>query len=76
MGAIEALRMRHAQDACDALLEAALSTPADVSQSLAIVECLAGMLPAPRARRSLERLASTHRARSVRRKAVLLLSQA
>lgn len=66
LGVIEALRMRRAQAACDALLQTALSRPADVVESLAVVGCLAEMLPAPAARRCLERLASDHRARSIR----------
>lgn len=68
-GAIEALRLRRAAAACDALVDAALATPTDVAQALAIIDCLAAMLPATKPRRCLVQIAFEHPSRPVRRRA-------
>lgn len=66
MGAIIALEKRGTTAACDALCGIALTAPADLPQSTAVVECLASMLPTPTARDNLECIAAQHGARSVR----------
>lgn len=75
-GAIEALRLRRAGSACDALVDAALASPLDVDQGLAIIDCLAAMLPAAKPASCLIKIADTHPSRPVRRAAAGKLATA
>ncbi|MGH8284003.1 MAG: HEAT repeat domain-containing protein [Gammaproteobacteria bacterium] len=64
--AIYALGKRDVRPAGTALVECALSAPADIVQGLAVVTALEHWLPSPDARRALKRLAREHPAKVVR----------
>lgn len=74
--AIYAIGKRGVIAAANALVECALSTPADVVQGLEIISALSSWPPSPEQQRTLERLAGQHPAKIVQIAARNALRQA